>query len=70
MSIGCILMETMLAELRAKGWEVACNVLVDNHPALALYARIGCREVGIVREYRVSQEGWRRLRWLYSDQFA
>jgi ribosomal protein S18 acetylase RimI-like enzyme len=52
--IGRILMETILAELRARGWNVAFNVRIDNDPALALYERMGCREVGIVREYRVS----------------
>ena len=52
--IGRILMETILDELCARRWDVAFNVRVDNHPALALYARMGCREVGIVREYRVS----------------
>ena len=52
--IGRILMETILAELRARGWDVAFNVLVDNRAALALYAQMGCHEVGIVREFRVS----------------
>ncbi len=54
MGIGRILMETILAELHAKGWDVAFNVLTNNRPALALYDQMGCREVGIVREYRVS----------------
>ena len=52
--IGRILMETSLAELHANGGDVAFNVRVDHDPAFALYHRMGCREVGIVREYRVS----------------
>jgi ribosomal protein S18 acetylase RimI-like enzyme len=48
------LMESILVELRGRGWEVAFNVRTDNHPALALYGQMGCRAVGIVGEYRVS----------------
>jgi ribosomal-protein-alanine N-acetyltransferase len=51
--IGRILMESILADLQTKGWDIAFNVAVGNRPALALYERMGCREVGTVREYRV-----------------
>jgi ribosomal protein S18 acetylase RimI-like enzyme len=48
------LMESIFADLQSRGWDLAFNVGIDNHPALALYQRTKCHEVGLVREYRVS----------------
>jgi len=47
------LMESIVAELQSRGWDLAFNVRTDNHAALALYARMNCRASGMVREFRV-----------------
>jgi ribosomal protein S18 acetylase RimI-like enzyme len=51
--IGRVLMESILWDLRQRGWAVAFNVRPDNHSARRLYRQMGCREVGCIREFEV-----------------
>jgi ribosomal protein S18 acetylase RimI-like enzyme len=52
--IGRILLEDLVHDLHARGWQTAFNVRPENMPAIALYERMGCRTAGTIREFRVT----------------